>query len=90
MIVSIPSLANYDIMKPAFAQDLAFAEPEEDKNGGSHDKEANKDHPDFNFAATGDFGCGDEAKRTVNNIKAKDPELVISTGDLSYQKYAAC
>ena len=49
MIVSIPSLANYDIMKPAFAQDLAFAEPEEDKNGGSHDKEANKDHPDFNF-----------------------------------------
>ena len=38
----------------------------------------------------GDFGCGDEAKRTVNNIKAKDPELVISTGDLSYQKYADC
>ena len=62
-------------MKPAFAQDLAFAEPEEDKNGGSHDKEANKDHPDFNFAAAGDFGCGDEAKRTVNNIKAKDPEM---------------
>ena len=37
------------------------------------------DNPDFNFAATGDFGCGDEAKRTVNNIKAKDPELVILT-----------
>ena len=81
---------NYDITKPAFAQDMVFAQPEVDENGGTHDNEDNEDHPDFNFAAAGDFGCGDEAKRTVNNMKSKDPELVISTGDLSYNKYAAC
>ena len=89
MIVSIQSIMNYDIMKPAFAQDMAFAEPEEDENGGPYDNDNNENNPDFNFATAGDFGCGDEAKRTVNNIKAKDPELVILTGDLSYQKYGS-
>ena len=80
---------NYDIVKPAFAQDMAFAEPEEEENAGPYDNDDEDDYPDFNFATAGDFGCGDEAKRTVNNIKAKNPELVILTGDLSYQKYGS-
>ena len=76
-------------MPPAIAQDIAFAEPIEDKNGGPDDNDGDENYPDFNFAATGDFGCGDEAKRTVNSIKTKNPELVILTGDLSYQKYGS-
>ncbi|HEX9318856.1 MAG TPA: metallophosphoesterase [Nitrososphaeraceae archaeon] len=54
-----------------------------DNNGASYIQ-------NFNFAVTGDFGCGDEAKKTVSNIKSKNPELVILTGDLSYQKNATC
>jgi hypothetical protein len=46
--------------------------------------------PEFNFAAAGDWGCNDMSKSTVNNIRAKNPELVLSLGDLSYQKDTGC
>jgi Calcineurin-like phosphoesterase len=45
---------------------------------------------DFNFVAAGDFGCGGNANRTITNMLAKEPELVIGLGDLSYQKTADC
>jgi predicted MPP superfamily phosphohydrolase len=45
---------------------------------------------DFNFAAAGDFGCSDKAKNTVSNIMKMKPELILLTGDLSYQKNATC
>lgn len=44
----------------------------------------------FNFVAAGDFGCGKNANRTVYSMLAKNPELVIGLGDLSYQKTADC
>lgn len=47
-------------------------------------------NPDFSFAVTGDFGCSDEARKTVSNIKSKYPDLVLVTGDLSYQRNATC
>jgi hypothetical protein len=34
---------NYDIVKPAFAQDIAFAEPEEEKNAGPYDNDDKDD-----------------------------------------------
>ncbi|TLX69312.1 MAG: hypothetical protein E6L03_00370 [Thaumarchaeota archaeon] len=46
--------------------------------------------PDINFAAVGDFGCGDEANRTVNNIITKNPRLVLALGDLSYSGETGC
>jgi hypothetical protein len=46
--------------------------------------------PDFNFAAAGDWGCTDITTYTVNNISAKDPELVIGLGDYSYEPTADC
>ena len=46
--------------------------------------------PDFNFAAAGDWGCYPDAKRTVNNIIDKDPELVLALGDFSYNNTADC
>jgi len=45
---------------------------------------------DFNFVAAGDFGCGRNANRTITSMLAKEPELVIGLGDLSYQKSADC
>ncbi len=45
---------------------------------------------DFNFAAAGDFGCSDKAKNTVSSIMTMKPEIIILTGDLSYQKNATC
>jgi hypothetical protein len=54
-------------------------------------KEATKDlNQEFNFVAAGDFGCGDEANRTIKGMINKDPEIVIALGDLSYNKSAEC
>lgn len=54
------------------------------------DSPAKKTLPDFNFAAVGDFGCYDEANRTVSNIINKKPELVLALGDLSYSGTTGC
>jgi Calcineurin-like phosphoesterase/3D domain len=48
------------------------------------------DLSDFNFAAAGDWGCFPDAKRTVNNIVDKHPELVLALGDFSYENIADC
>ncbi len=45
---------------------------------------------DFNFVVAGDFGCGDEAKKTVQGMMSKKPELALALGDLSYQWNADC
>jgi Calcineurin-like phosphoesterase len=45
---------------------------------------------EFNFAAAGDWGCKEMSQRTVNNIRTKDPELVLALGDFSYQKDTGC
>src|SRR5919198_1744800 len=55
-----------------------------------HANIAYADMSDFNFAAAGDWGCYPDAKRTVNNIVDKDPELVLALGDFSYNNTADC
>jgi predicted phosphodiesterase len=44
----------------------------------------------FNFVVAGDFGCGDEAKKTLEIMSSKQPELVIGLGDLAYKKNPDC
>jgi hypothetical protein len=44
----------------------------------------------FNFAAAGDFGCGDEPNRTVRAMMEKNPEIVLALGDLSYKTSTSC
>ena len=36
---------------------------------------------DYNFVAVGDWYCNEETKKTINNILAIHPELIITTGD---------
>ena len=38
----------------------------------------------------GDFSCNKEAKKTVNNMVTKKPEIVLTVGDHSYRKSADC
>ncbi len=45
---------------------------------------------DFNFAAAGDWRCNANTELTVRNIISKDPELVLSLGDMSYEDSADC
>lgn len=45
---------------------------------------------DFNFVASGDWGCGSKALETVRNMQNKSPEVVLALGDLSYQKSPDC
>ena len=35
----------------------------------------------YNFIAVGDWYCNEETKKTINNILAVHPELIITTGD---------
>ncbi len=44
----------------------------------------------FNFAAAGDWGCNANTEQNVKNIISKDPELVLSLGDNSYEESADC
>lgn len=45
---------------------------------------------DFNFAAVGDWGCTSDTDDTVDNIKDKNPEMVLGLGDFSYKDSARC
>jgi hypothetical protein len=46
---------------------------------------------DYNFVAAGDWYCNEETKRTINNILAVHPELIITTGDqVKESPSAAC
>jgi 3',5'-cyclic AMP phosphodiesterase CpdA len=44
----------------------------------------------INVAAVGDWGCDSNTKKTVSNINAKKPTLVLGLGDYSYQPTATC
>lgn len=46
--------------------------------------------PDFSFAAAGDWGCNPLTQSTVNQIRDKNPDLVLALGDFSYQKDTGC
>jgi hypothetical protein len=48
------------------------------------------DSQSFNVAVAGDFGCGKNANKTVNNMLTKQPEIVLALGDLSYNKLPDC
>jgi predicted MPP superfamily phosphohydrolase len=45
---------------------------------------------EFNFVVAGDFGCGDEAKKTIGAMASMHPELVLALGDLAYKKNPNC
>jgi predicted MPP superfamily phosphohydrolase len=77
------SLANNLYSQDHYASAGATASPNNTQN-------IETQYPDFNFASAGDFGCSDRANSTVSNMLTKDPELVIITGDLSYQKGTDC
>ena len=67
LVFMIISIMNYDTMKPAFAQDMVFAEPEEEENGGPYDND-DDNYSDFNFVVAGDIGCGGKLERTVSRV----------------------
>jgi len=52
--------------------------------------EGDNKRKNFNFVASGDFGCSKNAKNTISNMQDKKPELVLPLGDLSYDKTATC
>ena len=44
----------------------------------------------FNIAVAADWGCSDDTQKTAQNIQAKNPEIVIAAGDLSYDDSSEC
>ena len=55
-------------------------------NGNIYAFQQKGPHLNFSFSVTGDWGCGLNAIDTVDGIVEKEPQLVISTGDLLTQK----
>lgn len=45
---------------------------------------------DVGISTVGDWGCSSNTQQTVNNIKNKNPQLVLALGDYSYQSTAKC
>jgi len=45
---------------------------------------------DLTISTVGDWGCNSNTGKTVNNIKNKDPDLVLALGDYSYRSTAKC
>jgi hypothetical protein len=45
---------------------------------------------DTHFAAAGDWGCSSNTEKTVNNVKSKNPQLLLALGDYSYEKTSTC
>jgi len=63
-----------------------FKGDDDNENGnGNENGEEN-----FNFAAAGDFGCSTNTQKTIENMQSKDPEIVLTLGDLSYHSTADC
>src|SRR5439155_6071629 len=46
--------------------------------------------PDSHFAVAGDWACRPETVATVENIKAKNPDIIFALGDLSYENTGDC
>ena len=83
---------NYDFKLPVFGQGIVFAEAEGkdmDANEDVSESDADNYH-DFNFVVAGDFSCNEEARKTVNNMGTKNPEIILTVGDHSYRKSADC
>jgi predicted MPP superfamily phosphohydrolase len=57
---------------------------------GDNNSEVGSNLPVFNFVVAGDFGCGDEAKKTIEAMANMKPELVLALGDLAYTKDPIC
>src|SRR6187200_3707575 len=52
--------------------------------------DSNHNYGKFNFAVASDWGCSEDTEKTAENIQSKNPELVISAGDASYDESADC
>lgn len=63
-----------------------FKGDDHDENGNGHEDE----EENFNIAAAGDFGCSTNTQKTIENMESKDPEIVLTLGDLSYHSTADC
>ena len=50
----------------------------------------NKENTNFNIAVAADWGCSEDTQKTAQNIQAKNPEIVMAAGDLSYDDSSEC
>jgi predicted phosphodiesterase len=71
-------------------EQFSFEQPQNNTSSSGSIEEQGRSLPSWNFAAVGDWDCNANALATVDNIASKEPELVLSLGDFSYQATADC
>src|SRR5918995_2531191 len=69
------SMSNKFSLEPSYSQDIINNSP---------------DNEVFNIAIAGDWGCTEDTEKTAENIRKKNPEVVIGSGDYSYTGSADC
>ena len=69
------SMSNKFSLEPSYSQDIINNSP---------------DNGVFNIAIAGDWGCTEDTEKTAENIRKKNPEVVIGSGDYSYTGSADC
>ena len=69
------SMSNKFSLEPSYSQDIINNSP---------------DNEVFNIAIAGDWGCTEDTEKTAENIRKKNPEVVIGSGDYSYTGSAEC
>ncbi|MGD1837534.1 MAG: metallophosphoesterase [Nitrososphaeraceae archaeon] len=57
---------------------------------GNNTEKDSQHNNNFVFIASGDWDCNENTVNTVNNIDVQNPDLVISTGDMSYDDNGSC
>jgi Calcineurin-like phosphoesterase len=94
MIISISSIFSPKLL---YAQDIdtkSFTIEDSDyvqsKQNNYYYLDNNHNDVKFNFAVAADWGCSEDTEKTSQNIQSKNPELVISAGDQSYDESADC
>jgi hypothetical protein len=68
-------------------KDSGYVTPKQNNYSYSDD---NHNNGKFNFAVAADWDCSEDTEKTAENIQSKNPELVISAGDQSYDESADC
>ena len=76
MLIPIISLLYINYI-PIFAEDKQQQQQQQQQQK----QNATISSTDYNIVAVGDWYCNEETKKTINNILAQHPELIITTGD---------
>jgi hypothetical protein len=87
IIISIFSNFSLQLLN---AEEIDYSNAFQTKKMNHLQSDTNNKEEEFNIAVASDWGCEKDTEKTAKNIQEKNPELVISAGDASYDESSEC